>query len=76
MCTPSGPAGVVGRVAGAGDAGAIAALRAVWNPGPGPDPSCSPPSAPALAFYRRAGFVVPDDAAGADRLLVRPGRRR
>jgi len=32
------------------------------------------PSAPALAFYRRAGFVVPDDTAGDDRLLVRPGR--
>jgi GNAT superfamily N-acetyltransferase len=37
------------------------------------------PSARALPFYRRAGFVVPDDAAGDDRLLVRPGasaRRR
>lgn len=29
------------------------------------------PSAPAVSFYRRAGFVVPDDAAGDDRLLVR-----
>jgi GNAT superfamily N-acetyltransferase len=29
------------------------------------------PSAPSLAFYRRAGFIVPDDAAGDDRLLVR-----
>jgi GNAT superfamily N-acetyltransferase len=29
------------------------------------------PSHPALTFYRRAGFVVPDDAAGDDRLLVR-----
>jgi GNAT superfamily N-acetyltransferase len=29
------------------------------------------PSARALPFYRRAGFVVPDDAAGDDRLLVR-----
>lgn len=34
------------------------------------------PSARALPFYRRAGFVVPDDAAGDDRLLVRPGRPR
>jgi GNAT superfamily N-acetyltransferase len=34
------------------------------------------PSAPALAFYRRAGFIVPDDGARDDRLLVRPGRRR
>jgi GNAT superfamily N-acetyltransferase len=33
------------------------------------------PSARALPFYRRAGFVVPDDAAGDDRLLVRPGGR-
>jgi GNAT superfamily N-acetyltransferase len=32
------------------------------------------PSARALPFYRRAGFVVPDDAAGDDRLLVRPLR--
>jgi GNAT superfamily N-acetyltransferase len=31
------------------------------------------PSARALPFYRRAGFVVPDDMAGDDRLLVRPG---
>jgi GNAT superfamily N-acetyltransferase len=30
------------------------------------------PSERALPFYRRAGFVVPDDAAGGDRLLVRP----
>jgi GNAT superfamily N-acetyltransferase len=30
------------------------------------------PSARALPFYRRAGFVVPDDAVGDDRLLVRP----
>jgi GNAT superfamily N-acetyltransferase len=29
-------------------------------------PSC------ALSFYRRAGFIVPDDTAGEDRLLVRP----
>jgi GNAT superfamily N-acetyltransferase len=29
------------------------------------------PSAPALPFYRRAGFIVPDDAAGDHRLLVR-----
>jgi GNAT superfamily N-acetyltransferase len=32
------------------------------------------PSARALPFFQRAGFVVPDDAAGADRLLVRPRR--
>ena len=32
------------------------------------------PSAESVAFYRRAGFVVPDAAAGGDRLLVRPGR--
>jgi GNAT superfamily N-acetyltransferase len=32
------------------------------------------PSARALPFYRRAGFIVPDDAAGGDRLLVRPSR--
>jgi GNAT superfamily N-acetyltransferase len=31
------------------------------------------PSEAALGFYRRAGFVVPDEAAGGDRLLVRPG---
>jgi GNAT superfamily N-acetyltransferase len=30
------------------------------------------PSARALPFYRRAGFVVPDETAGDDRLLVRP----
>jgi GNAT superfamily N-acetyltransferase len=32
------------------------------------------PSARALGFYRRAGFIVPDEKAGDDRLLVRPGR--
>jgi GNAT superfamily N-acetyltransferase len=32
------------------------------------------PSARALPFYRRAGFIVPDDTAGGDRLLVRPAR--
>ena len=32
------------------------------------------PSARALPFYRRAGFIVPDDTAGDDRLLVRPRR--
>ena len=32
------------------------------------------PSARALPFYRRAGFIVPDDTAGDDRLLVRPSR--
>jgi GNAT superfamily N-acetyltransferase len=31
------------------------------------------PTARAVPFYRRAGFVVPDDAAGDDRLLVRRG---
>ena len=30
------------------------------------------PTERAVPFYRRAGFVVPDDAAGDDRLLVRP----
>ncbi|MEA2445590.1 MAG: hypothetical protein QOJ12_2882 [Thermoleophilales bacterium] len=34
------------------------------------------PSARSLPFYRRAGFIVPDDTAADDRLLVRPGRRR
>jgi GNAT superfamily N-acetyltransferase len=29
------------------------------------------PSARAVPLYRRAGFVVPDDGAGDDRLLVR-----
>jgi len=33
------------------------------------------PSTRALPFYRRAGFIVPDDTAGDDRLLVRPSRR-
>jgi GNAT superfamily N-acetyltransferase len=33
------------------------------------------PSRQALAFYRRAGFVVPDERLGDDRLLVRPTRR-
>ena len=32
------------------------------------------PSARALPFYRRAGFIVPDDTGGDDRLLVRPSR--
>lgn len=30
------------------------------------------PSAPAVGFYKRAGFILPDDDAGEDRLLVRP----
>jgi GNAT superfamily N-acetyltransferase len=30
------------------------------------------PSERALPFYRRAGFIVPDGAAGDHRLLVRP----
>jgi GNAT superfamily N-acetyltransferase len=34
------------------------------------------PTERALPFYARAGFVVPDDAVGDDRLLVRPARRR
>jgi len=33
------------------------------------------PSARALPFYRRAGFIVPDDTAADDRLLVRPSCR-
>jgi len=33
------------------------------------------PSKRALPFFRRAGFVVPHDTAGDDRLLVRPGGR-
>ncbi len=33
------------------------------------------PSEEALALYRRAGFVYADEAAGDDRLLVRPARR-
>ncbi len=32
------------------------------------------PSERAVAFYRRAGFVVPDGGAGGDRLLVRVPR--
>jgi GNAT superfamily N-acetyltransferase len=31
------------------------------------------PAERALPFYRRAGFGVPDDAAGGDRLFVRRG---
>jgi GNAT superfamily N-acetyltransferase len=34
------------------------------------------PNARSVALYQRAGFVVPDDAAGEHRLLVRPGRPR
>ncbi len=30
------------------------------------------PSEAAISLYRRAGFVVPDDTAGGDRLLVLP----
>jgi GNAT superfamily N-acetyltransferase len=30
------------------------------------------PTPRSLPFYRRAGFIVPDDTAGDDRLLVRP----
>jgi GNAT superfamily N-acetyltransferase len=30
------------------------------------------PSRDALQFYRRAGFLVPDESLGDDRLLVRP----
>jgi GNAT superfamily N-acetyltransferase len=32
------------------------------------------PSERAVGFYERAGFVVPDAAAGGDRLLVRRSR--
>lgn len=32
------------------------------------------PSRRSLPFYRRAGFIVPDEGAGDDRLLVRPCR--
>jgi GNAT superfamily N-acetyltransferase len=32
------------------------------------------PGARAVPFFQPAGFIVPDDAAGDDRLLVRPGR--
>jgi hypothetical protein len=79
---------VIVRVAGAGDAGAIASLRALWHGGQDPDFGrrmaewlgaderryarlVLSPSAQALPFYRRAGFIVPDDGAGDDRLLVR-----
>ena len=34
------------------------------------------PSERALAFYQRAGFVIPDDRARHDRLLVRPRTER
>ncbi len=30
------------------------------------------PSECAVPFYQRAGFVIPDEGAGGDRLLVRP----
>ncbi len=30
------------------------------------------PSPRALTFYRRVGFIIPDDTAGDHRLLVRP----
>jgi GNAT superfamily N-acetyltransferase len=30
------------------------------------------PSLRAVPLYRRAGFIVPDESAGDDRLLVRP----
>jgi GNAT superfamily N-acetyltransferase len=32
------------------------------------------PSARAVPFFRRAGFIIADDSAGDDRLLVRPAR--
>jgi GNAT superfamily N-acetyltransferase len=32
------------------------------------------PSARAVPFFRRAGFIIADDTAGDDRLLVRPAR--
>jgi hypothetical protein len=34
------------------------------------------PSAQSVPFYRRAGFVVPGEAAGNDRLLVRQALSR
>jgi GNAT superfamily N-acetyltransferase len=34
------------------------------------------PSAESVSLYRRAGFVVPDEAVGDHRLLVRPGGGR
>ena len=34
------------------------------------------PSERALPFYSRAGFIVPDEAAGGDRLLVRTADRQ
>jgi len=34
------------------------------------------PSERAVPFYRRAGFIVPDEAAGNDRLLVRQAPSR
>jgi GNAT superfamily N-acetyltransferase len=34
------------------------------------------PSEEAVRFYQRAGFIVPDDSAGGDRILVRPTRGR
>jgi GNAT superfamily N-acetyltransferase len=33
------------------------------------------PSPRSMTFYRRAGFIAPDDTAGGDRLLVRPSPR-
>jgi GNAT superfamily N-acetyltransferase len=33
------------------------------------------PSERAVRFYERAGFIVPDDSAGGDRLLVRGGAK-
>jgi GNAT superfamily N-acetyltransferase len=30
------------------------------------------PTPRALTFYRRAGFIIPDDTAGDHRVLVRP----
>jgi GNAT superfamily N-acetyltransferase len=34
------------------------------------------PSQPALVFYRRRGFTIPDDSVGDDRLLVRPSQHQ
>jgi len=61
---------VVVRVADEGDVGAIASLRSLWSAGAVGDAD------PALSFYRRAGFIVPIETAGDDRLLVRPGPPR
>jgi hypothetical protein len=54
--------GLVVRTTGPEDHRALALLRALWTSG-APD---------AEDRYRRASFIVPDESAGDDRLLVRP----